>query len=99
MPDDPWKIKWDLFIALLIIVQCVTTPISLAFFDVDDQSFEHAENSMNAIFFIDIIFTFRSAYFDRKDKLIDNLRKIAMSYLKFWFWLDFLSIIPISYIL
>ena len=75
------------------------TPISLAFIDVDDLSFEHAENSMNVIFFVDIIFTIRSAYFDKKDKLIDSLRRIAISYVKFWFWLDFVSIIPISYII
>ena len=75
------------------------TPISLAFIDVEDLTFEHAENSMNVIFFVDIILTFRSAFFDKKDKLIDNTRKIAISYLKFWFWLDILSIIPISYII
>lgn len=51
-------------------------------------------------FLIDIIVTFFTAYFDEiKMTLIVDKKVIAKGYLKFWFWLDLVSIIPFDQIL
>ena len=53
--------------------------------------------SVDAAFFVDIIVTFLTAYHDEsKINLITDRKEIAKKYLKFWFWLDVLSILPVD---
>lgn len=49
-------------------------------------------------FFLDIVFTFFSAYYNNRDELIVDRRKIALSYIKGWFFLDVVMVLPISLI-
>lgn len=49
-------------------------------------------------FFADIVLTFFSAYYDSRDELVLNRRKIACKYFKSWFFLDLLMVTPISFI-
>ena len=51
-------------------------------------------------FLIDIVFTFFTAYFDEVKLTLQTDKKIiAKGYLKFWFWMDLVSIIPFDQIL
>ncbi len=50
-------------------------------------------------FLIDIIITFRSAYFNATELLIDNLFTIGCNYAKFWFWIDLVAVLPLGLIL
>ena len=68
----------------------------MAFVDDNSVSWMVTELVLDFLFFIDIILTFFSAYFDKLDVLVDNRRKIACNYLKFWFIIDFVSIMPLS---
>ena len=54
--------------------------------------------SIDAAFFVDIVITFFTAFHDESstDSLVTDKKVIAKRYLKFWFWLDFLSIFPID---
>ena len=48
----------------------------------------------DATFCVDIIINFFSAYFDKEDNLQHKKSVIAIHYLKGWFWIDFVSVIP-----
>ena len=50
-------------------------------------------------FWLDILVNFRTAYFDAHGDFVINQRKIAVAYLKSWFIIDFLTCLPISYIM
>ncbi len=49
--------------------------------------------------FIDIIFCFFTAYFDREENIIKDRKKIVFNYLKGWFIIDSISIFPFSYLI
>lgn len=53
--------------------------------------------TIDAAFFVDIIVTFFTAYHDEsKINLVTDKKVIAKKYIKFWFWLDLLSILPVD---
>ena len=52
------------------------------------------------IFFIDIILTFMTAVPDKDDhEHVYDYKYIAKEYLKGWFWIDLIAILPIDYIM
>ncbi len=53
---------------------------------------------LDILFFIDIILTFRSAFENHALELVDDPKSIIQNYLKFWFFLDFVTVIPIEVI-
>ena len=58
---------------------------------------ESNENLVIWVFFIiDLILNFFTEYIDSKGNNIQNLKMIGKNYLKKWFFIDFLSIIPFS---
>lgn len=50
--------------------------------------------SIDIIFFIDMLVTFNSAVFDKYFNIIEDRKQIAKRYLKSWFFVDLVSIIP-----
>lgn len=98
-PEESWRQKWELFVALLLLYTCCATPFSLAFAedstgavtfaDVVDQ-----ELIVDFFFAIDIVLNFFFAYHNQDYEMIDDKKEIAKSYLKGWFIIDFLAIIP-----
>ena len=48
------------------------------------------------MFILDIIFTFFSAYYNSSEELVISRKVIAGSYLKSWFILDIVSVLPLS---
>lgn len=99
MPNNPIKLKWDLLISTLIIVTSIFTPYRLAFIESTSQYFTSAELIIDGFFFVDIVLTFCSAYYDDQDVLIDRRRTIVCNYMKFWFYMDFVSVVPVSLII
>lgn len=53
----------------------------------------------DTIFFIDIILSFFAAYVDNEDIVVKNRKKIVINYLKTWFIIDLVSVLPISYLM
>ena len=88
---------WDLFIVVLLILVCLIIPIRLAFSNDETTSWLMFYVITDLLFLTDIILTFFSAVSD--DKLvyeITNKKEIARKYLKGWFWIDFVSILPLD---
>ena len=94
MPDNKWKFRWNLWIALLLVYTGIFVPLRVAFYDDAGIDMIIFECFVDACFFMDVILTFFSAY-DRHDGLIEVRHKvIAITYLKMWFWIDVGSSIP-----
>lgn len=47
----------------------------------------------------DIFLNFRTAYFDKRGVIVISQKMIARNYLKSWFVIDFITCLPISYIM
>ena len=99
-PNSRYKLRWDMYVMLMMILAAIFTPWQLAFINEDTLGWIILNAIIDGSFFFDIIFTFFTAYFDEvKLVLIYDKKVIAKKYLKFWFWLDLLSIIPFDQIL
>ena len=67
--------------------------------DVDTLEWTVIETIIDCIFGVDLLLNFFFAYYDNQDDIVDSRKRIAMSYLKGWFFIDLLTILPISQIL
>ncbi len=95
-PDDPAKIRWEMLISTVLIFTAITTPLRLAFSDSDDLTWTLINNIVDSMFGIDIFVCFFTAYEDKNEELVYDRKKIALEYIKSWFFIDLLSIIPVS---
>ena len=97
-PEDRIKNTWEVIISLSLMIACTTTPVYIAFHETDLSgeltSWEILNIVLDCIFGIDIIVMFFSAFHDDEFHLIDELKPIAMNYLRGWFLIDFLAIFP-----
>lgn len=89
------KIKWDIFIALLLIMVCMIIPFRLAFSDDESLEWDIAYYVMDFFFLLDMILSFFTTYSDPdKATEIADRKEIAVYYVKSWFFIDLISIIP-----
>ena len=100
-PDDTFKEKWEIVVAIMVLYACLWVPYFMAFSDsIEQRPLILAVDALfDFIFLIDVVINFNTAYYDAQDVLIVNRSKIATEYLKFWFWLDIISALPFSFII
>jgi|LauGreDrversion4_2_1035121.scaffolds.fasta_scaffold154438_1 hypothetical protein len=84
LPDDPFKKKWDLLIACMLIFTALVSPYRIAFVDIDSTEWTVIETIIDCIFGIDLLLNFFFAYYDEKDDIVDGRKKIAVDYFKGW---------------
>ena len=94
LPDNPYKKMWDLLIAILILYSAIITPYEIAFSDSNKSSW--FEILIDIFLAIDIVLTFFSAYTDEEENLVKNHKKIIKKYLKSWFIIDIISVLPLN---
>ena len=75
----------------------IFTPWRLAFFEQRSLEWVLIEVIVDVVFILDLVLSFFSAYYNNVEKLIDQPREIALSYLKSWFIIDLISILPINF--
>jgi Ion transport protein len=93
------KVRWDLFLGVLILYTLITIPMELCFTTYEDlassSGLKGFDYFVNIVFFIDVILNFNIPYFsESRDAYIAIRAEIARRYLKFWFFVDLLSSIP-----
>lgn len=89
-PTDSRKATWDNVVMLLVVYFAVTAPIRIGF-DVEAEGWMWwLEAAMTIAFMIDVYLSFRTAYLDRGEWVIEPA-KVRRNYLKFWFWIDVCS--------
>ena len=70
------------------------TPYELAFMDKTKDSW--SDFFLDVFLWLDIIINFFSAYTDSEENLVKNHKKIVLTYLKTWFIVDLVSVLPIN---
>lgn len=74
------------------------TPIRITFIDEVDTAWFVVDLVIDVLFFLDIMITFNSTYYNAHGELVTDRRTIGTNYLKTYFVLDVLAILPFSLI-
>lgn len=93
-----FKICWDILITIIVTLTSIYVPLQLAFDDFM-QVFD-PEYIVLCFFWVDIILTFRTTYWNEDTEEIISPVLIAKKYIKSWsFFIDVGSALPISEII
>lgn len=94
------KMCWDYFILLCVIFVSLVLPYRFAFDFKEHKVYHLIGYLIDFSFLIDISLTFISADFDEEEfRDIEDHKEIAVRYLKGWFIIDLISIVPFDLIL
>lgn len=65
-PDDKFAMMWEGFISVVLLTSCFTTPISLAFPNLEEENHKYRifQIVIDLIFLMEIFLNFRYAYED-----------------------------------
>lgn len=74
----------------------VVLPYKLSFIEETYVLWDIIDYVIDGFFFVDMILTFLTTYVDSNEKSVIHFQKIAIRYLKFWFWIDFISVVPMD---
>ena len=80
---------------MILLISCIITPLRIAFGeDPEPLGWAVTNVTIDALFGVDIIVMFNSAYYDEDFLIIESRKLIACAYLRSWFLVDALAIIP-----
>jgi hypothetical protein len=97
MSTNQYKIMWDLFVLLLLILVSIIVPWRVAFVDTDNQVWRGIYYTVDGLFAIDIVLTFFTGITSDDDvKEITDPKVIAKTYLRGWFIIDVISVMPMD---
>ena len=101
-PESKWLALWQLTIFAFVLTSAIVVPLMVAFeaeMPLKVRSSLHVMDKVfDVAFIIDLLFSFNIAF--REDGFTVRMRKlIAIKYLKGWFVLDFISSLPLSWII
>ena len=89
---------WDIYIMILLLYTAFWMPYQISFIDDPSTGLLVLDYFVDTCFFIDIILTFNTTYYDKDGLLVVKRKTIAAEYLKGWFFIDFLTILPVQLI-
>lgn len=98
VPENKFLQLWQFLISILLCITAIYVPIKVAFIDESNNDSMVFDFTMDGLFAIDIVIMFFTALERRGGVLETRLRYIAKDYLKMWFWIDFLSTMPVELI-
>lgn len=95
------KFYWDVFIIILVIYNTFAVPFDAAFVQRGSKSSLVSTSTLDRIidslFCLDVIFSFRTSYFDNEGEEVLEGKKIATSYIKNGrFFIDFIASVPLD---
>ena len=94
LPDNKIRMAWNMVIVSLLLYTASFVPYRTSFIDDAPQSLTNWEWVVDALFSLDIIINFISAYEDNDKNIEVRWKKIAKTYIKTWFVFDVIAIIP-----
>ena len=94
--ENSQKVYWDLFQSLILIYSCFITPLILAF-NLNSNGINFSNLLIDLLFFLDMFVIFNTALTTEDFETIDEHKQIAIHYLKGWFWIDLIAILPIEW--
>ena len=94
-PSGPKKAAWDFLSGLAIFYSIIEVPYRIGFQRSPNEFTGAINETVDAIFFCDIVLSFNTGYVDRlTDLLVTDRHLIRKSYMAFWFWIDLASTLP-----
>ena len=96
-PNSVFRRNWDLVIILVLIYTTIVLPFRVGFNAQAEGFWFWAELTMDALFGIDILLNFRTAFYE-DGVLVTDSRRVAHNYLRTWFLLDFVATFPFDLI-
>ena len=78
LPDDPFKIYWEMFIMVLLTMTFIVTPYKLSFLEYEDPWMVYVDIIIDFFFGVDIFLNFFMAFYDPRYILVDT-RKVSKS--------------------
>lgn len=93
------RFGWDLFVLLLVLYNALEVPFVVAFQPRSPLGLVAFDYLVDFFFLIDLLLNFHTAYFERDRRLVMDRRMIAYTYLRTWFAVDLISIVPFELIL
>lgn len=94
LPTDSYKIRWDLYIGVLIALSVIIVPYRLGFDVRPKGGWVAVDIITDACFALDILLSFRTAYLDDNNVFVTVPRLIAGRYARGWLLVDVLSTVP-----
>ncbi len=94
-PANKYKQIWDGFVLLATTAAAVEIPLRLAMDLPLRGALLYFDVCIAAVFVVDMVLTFFTAVYDN-GVLIDNRKEVARRYLKGWFFIDLLAILPLD---
>ena len=88
-----FKVVWNLVLILLMIYTSLFVPFAISFYE-DEMNNPILNCIIDAFFFMDIIFSFLSAYELENGREETDLKRIMLNYLTGWFVIDVIATIP-----
>lgn len=97
-PHNKYKEAWDILVIIATLYIAVETPLWLIFDYEQVGIIGVLAIIMPLIFLADLLVCFKTGYFSPTGKYIADTQKVAKQYLRTWFFIDALSIIPFDLI-
>ena len=97
--NSNFRVRWDLFVMMLAVINCVLIPFDIAFLSNSSEApYLIAMNTgIDLAFLADIIINFRTSYVSNKSgEQITEKARIFRNYCMGRFWLDLAATIPID---
>ncbi|OQR81564.1 Voltage-gated Ion Channel (VIC) Superfamily [Thraustotheca clavata] len=95
-PEENFLVNWQLAIAIAIVYSTIMVPYRIGFNSDPTGTGLTFDLFVDSFFFLDILISFRTAYYTTERQLIVNQKTIIFSYLRGWFMIDFVSTLPID---
>ncbi|XP_077513791.1 potassium/sodium hyperpolarization-activated cyclic nucleotide-gated channel 1-like [Amblyomma americanum] len=98
-PRSRFRRWWDAFIMLTLLMNMVLVPLQLGFFRQHGNAWALYSLLLDGVLFADLLLNFRTGIDDRKQGIvIMDPQEISGRYLRGWFAVDFVSSMPLDFI-
>jgi len=93
-PDNPNLQYWDLSIFVALLFTAVVTPFEVAFIETHFNALFMINRMVDLLFICDMVLQFMMMYHHENGRLIKSHRMIRKRYMRGWFTIDFLTVLP-----
>lgn len=96
-PNNKWKHIWDTTIIFVTVIAAVEIPTSIVLGYENDGILRHLDILFSLFFGLDLLIHFRSSVYIN-NYLVSSPHQVAVNYMKGWFLVDFIAMLPVSYL-
>ncbi|OMJ79125.1 hypothetical protein SteCoe_20916 [Stentor coeruleus] len=96
LPDGKLKGYWNVLMIIAMLYSIIAAPYQMAFMETEIYSIYVLDLLIDVLFFLDIIFSCFTGYYDEKNNLVTSKKLILLNYAKSWLIFDFLACFPMQ---